>query len=198
MSTQEVPMRRKSLLPTVLVTLVLWAALLFSLGIVTRAYPQSGGFITNGRTETNPNGRYVTMYNATGVEILDGTLVMVDTVAATTGPQIPLGKGFKTWTGASTDRVDLVIGILIGDCPGYDQGRVLVEGFHNNALMDATGLTGLTRLRPSLTTAGALTSWALADSVNSYKPRVGIFQRYKDGTTLRGYVRVNFPGPGSK
>lgn len=155
------------------------------------ACAQAGGYIQSGRTETSTFGRYVTMWNATGTEILDGTLVMVDTLAATTGPQIPLGKGFKTWN-ATPGQTYRVVGILIGNCPSYDKCRVLVDGGHPNALMDATALTGWARLRPSLSTAGALGAWADADSANSYKVMVGRFLRYKDGTSLRGYVDVDF------
>lgn len=170
-----------------LALLAIWAALFFGLSAIANA--QAGGYIANGRTETSPFGRYVTMWNATGTEILDGTLVMVDTVAAASGPQIPLGKGFKTWTPGTTPAPYLIAGILVGNCPGYDQGRVLVEGFHNNALMDASAITGLSRLRPSLTTVGALALYtAASDSVNSSKPIVGVFQRYANTTSLRGYV----------
>lgn len=176
-----------------LFAVLLFWALVFS---CSRAHAQGGGYVSNGRQETTPAGRYVSMWNATGTEIADGTVVMVDTVAAVTGPQIPLGKGFKTWTGASTANVYLIAGVLIGNCPSYSQGRVMVEGFHNNVLMDASAITAFARLRPSLTTAGALALYtATADSVNSIKPIVGVFQRYKDGTSLRGYVWVKF-GPG--
>ncbi len=173
-----------------LIAFALWAIICFT--YVSCAHAQAGGWINSGRTETDAQGRYATMWNATGVTITDGTLVMVDTVAATSGPQIPMGKGFKTWSGdaASSYRV---AGILIGDTPGYDKGRVLIEGFHPNALMAATGLAGWTRLTPSLTVAGALDAYADADTANAYKKMVGSFQRYAPpGNTLRGYVWVKF------
>lgn len=183
-------MSRLQIERSIFIVAVLAAVVLFL--TCGKAHAQGGGYIRSGVQETTPDGRYIDMWNATGTEILDGTVVMVDTVAAITGPQIPLGKGFKTWTGASTANVYLVAGILIGNCPSYSKGRILVEGFHNNCLMDATGITGFTRLRPSLSTAGALTSWQASDSLNAIKPIVGVFARYKDGTSLRAYLWVKF------
>lgn len=158
-----------------------------------KAHAQYGGFIQSGRSESTPDARFKRMWNATGAEILDGTVVMVDTVAAGTVTQIPLGKGFKTWDGSVTNFYRIV-GITVGNIPSYQQGRILVEGTHNNCLMAATGYTGWTRLRPSLTVAGSLASVANTDSTNQYGKTVGLFQRYKDTTTLRGYVYVNFSG----
>lgn len=185
-----------------LAAVILWLVIIFVMG-VGKAHAQGGGFVRGGAQETIPDGRFVEMWNATGTEIADGTVVMVDTVAAITGPQFPIGKGFKTWTATvgtrwDNSKVGLIVGILIGNCPSYSKGRILVEGFHNNALMDATAITGFTYLRPSLTTAGALTSYQASDSTNSVKPVVGVFQRYKDGTSLRGYVWVKFTQPFNK
>jgi hypothetical protein len=161
--------------------------------LTPRARAQSGGWISSGRQETTVDARYKRMYNATGIEIADGTVVMIDTVAATVGPQIPLGKGFRTWSGA-TSSFFKIVGLTVGAVPSYSPGRILVEGLHNNALMDASGITGFTRVRPSLTTAGALGSYALTDSTNQYAKAVGVFQRYINGTTLRAQVYVNFSG----
>lgn len=157
------------------------------------AHAQYGGFIQSGRSESTPDARFKRMWNATGSEILDGTVVMVDTVAAGTVTQIPLGKGFKTWDG-TTGNFYRIVGLTVGNIPSYQQGRILVEGTHNNCLMAATGYTGWTRLRPSLTVAGALASVAAADSTNQYAKTVGLFQRYANTTSLRGYVYVNFSG----
>lgn len=184
--------RTRDRLSVVVLAVLLWVliALVFS---PPKAHAQGGGYMNNGRQETTVSGRYVSMWNATGTEIADGTVVMVDTVAATSGPQIPMGKGFKTWTAGTTPDAGRVVGIVVGNCPSNSQGRVMVEGFHNNCLMDATAITGFAKLRPSLSTAGALGLWATTDSLNSQKPIVGYFQRYKDGVTLRGFVWVKFP-----
>lgn len=176
---------------------LLWAVAILMLN-ASMSHAQKGGWVESGRSESTPDARYKRMWNATGSTIADGTLVMVDTVAAGTTAQIALGKGFRTWdalaVGAATSNVYRIVGLTVGDIPSYSPGKILVEGTHNNALMDATAITGMTRLRPSLTTAGALASWAITDSTNLQKKAVGIFQRYATTSTLRGYVYVNFSG----
>lgn len=157
-----------------------------------KAFPQSGGFISSGRQDTTPDARFKYLWNATGAEIADGTLVMIDTVAAGVGPQIPLGKGFRTWD-ADVSHFYRIVGITVNNTPGFSKGKVLVEGLHNNALMDSTGCTGLSLIRVSKKTAGCLHVYiANPDSLNTVKKAVGVFQRYVSGTSLRAQVYVNF------
>lgn len=160
------------------------------------AHAQGGGFVWSERSSSQPHGRYVVMWNATGSEIADGVLVQVDTTGTTVQPQIPLGKGFKTWT-ANPDDFYKIVGVTMGNVPGYSQGRIMVEGFHNHVLMDSTGTAGFSRVRPSLKTAGALHVYtANPDSLNAAKKACGIFERYVSTSVLYGYVyvRMNWLG----
>ena len=131
------------------------------------------------------------MYNASSSEILEGTLVMADTVASGSGPQIPLGKGFIAWDHGDTTAYRL-IGITVKDTPSHEAGYVLFYGYHNNILMDATGLLGMAKLRPSSTTTGAVGAYSPPDSANHNRPVIGLFARYRNTTSLRGQAFINF------
>ena len=182
----------------VVLSLVAWAVVLaglfFAVSVFStqKAHAQGGGFVSSGRNDSNPHGRYLGMWNSTGVTITDGTLVMIDTLQATTNAQIPMGKAFKTWDGTEANAYRLV-GVTLGDVPGNSWGRIMVEGFHRNVLMAATGVAGFAKIRPSFTVAGAAAGWAAADSISSAREPIGIFQRYKDGSTLRGYCWIKMP-----
>jgi len=174
------------------VTAILWILMACLLTLTSHA--QGGGFIWSERSSSQPAGQYAVMWNASGTTIADGTVVMSDTTSATVQPQIPLGKGFVVYVAGTNPvlSVHRIIGITLGDVPGYSQGRILTYGWHNHALLDATAITGMTFLRPSLSTSGALGAWAATDSVNNVKPIVGQFQRYATTTSLYGYVKVDF------
>lgn len=172
----------------ILVSIALWCVLLAPF-----AHAQSGGFVWSERSSSQPHGEFIDLWNATGSEILAGKVVMSDTTSATVQPQIPLGKGFRTWD-ANVANVKRVIGVLMENCPGYSKRRILVYGWTNYVLLDATAITAMTYLRPSITTAGALGAWAAADSANTAKPAVGQFQRYESTVSLYGYAKVDFRG----
>lgn len=178
------------------VTAILWIlmACLFTL----TSHAQGGGFIWSERSSSQPAGQYAVMWNASGTTIADGTVVMSDTTSATVQPQIPLGKGFVVYVAGTDPRttVKRIIGVTLGDVPGYSQGRILIYGWHNHVLLAATGYTGMTFLRPSYAVSGALTSWAVADSANMSSVVVGQFQRYATTTSLYGYCKVDFRAVG--
>lgn len=175
--------------------LLLWFCMYFVFTVP--AHAQGGGFIWSERSSSTPAGMYTVAWNATGSTILDGTVVMSDTTSATVQPQIPLGKGFRTFIAGSDPRLTVprIIGVTLGNVPGYSQGRILVYGWHNHVLMAATGYTGMMYLRPSLSVSGALASWINADSTNAIKPVCGQFQRYATTTSLYGYCKVDFRHP---
>lgn len=159
--------------------------------LASRAHAQSGGFVWSERSSSQPHGMYMDLWNATGSEILAGKVVMSDTTGATVQPQIPLGKGFKTWD-CNVSNVKRIVGVLMENAPGYSKRRVLVYGWTNYVQLDATAISAYAYLRPSLTTAGALGAYAAGDSANMAKPVVGQFQRYESTTSLYGYVKVDF------
>lgn len=168
----------------------LWLAIL--LLVVGAASAQTGGFVFSERESGQPHGLYVRAWNTTGVAIAAGTVVMADTLATGSVPQIAIGKGFKTWSGATTDRYK-VMGVLIDPAPpGYSWARVMVKGFVPNAKV-MSGITGGSYLRPSLTAAGRLAAMAAnEDSLNRYKQPIGIFQRYARTDSAVAYVWVDF------
>ncbi len=169
---------------------LLWACV----GFVVQSHAQAGGFVWSERSSSQPHGEYIEMWNATGTEILAGTVVMSDTTGLTVQPQIPLGKGFRTFSAGSDPRLTVprIIGILMDNCPGFSKRRIQIYGWTNYVKMAATGYAGMTYLRPSLTVDGALASWAITDSTNAMKPIVGQFQRYESGTSLYGYAKIDF------
>lgn len=155
------------------------------------AHAQPGsGVVWSERSSSMPHGGYAWLYNVTGSTILAGTVVMSDTVGSTVQPQIPLGKGFRTWD-ANPANVRRIVGLLTNDCPGYSGSRVLVWGWTNHVLC-ASGISALSYLRPSFSTAGALQAFAETDSTNKAKPIVGQFQRYESTTSSYGYAKVDF------
>ena len=94
-----------------------------------------------------------------------------------------------------------VLGVLMGNVPGYQPGRILVLGFHPWVKVDATAIPAKALLRPSLvsTTNGAMAQYAGSDTTTSAaaqlrKPIIGIFQRYANADSLRAYVWVNTTG----
>lgn len=172
--------------------------------VADKAHAQIGGEVYSERTSTRPHGHYIIGWNTTGNTITDGTLVMADTSGATATPQIAMGKGFKTWTHVTTfGHAQRVLGVLMGNTPGYSQGRILVLGFHPWVKVDATSITAFSLMRPSLvsTTNGAMAAMTAADTTTittpgaaMRRPIVGIFQRYANVDSLRGYVWVNTLG----
>jgi hypothetical protein len=178
-----------------LLAAVLWALVVFGLAtLVTSCSAQTGGWVFSERGSARPHGMYIVGWNTTGSQIADGTIVMADTSGASTVPQIALGKGFKTWNATAT-QVDRILGVLLGNVPGYAQGRIMVKGFHPAVKLDKTGITALSILKPSLTHAGRLTNWALAETTEAgswWKPRVGNFQRYAYVDSLVGYCEFDF------
>lgn len=173
-----------------LVAIPLWVVILL-VTQVGKSHAQTGGFIWSERGSSQPHGEYVYMWNATGTQINAGTVVMSDSTSSTVSPQVPLGKGFRTWNHTPSE-VRRLIGVLVNDVPGYMPGKVLVYGWTNYVLTDLTAMTGGTYLRASFTTDGALTAYVNADSANSWKPVVGQFARYASGTTLYGYAKIDF------
>lgn len=182
--------RRDRVLVVTFVLLFWTLFVAFAIGV---AWSQpSGGYFSSGGQESSTWGRYKRMWNASGAEIAEGTVVMIDTVTAGVGPQIPPGKGFTTWDG-SMSHVYRVVGITVGNIANYDQGYILVEGYHNAALVEATGYSGFDKLYPSLTTAGKLAKFTSAtDSLDNHRPVVGMFHRYNSTSSLTSKVYVNF------
>jgi hypothetical protein len=181
--------------------LAVWAAVCVLLIFVcaSMAHAQIGGEVFSERSSSRPHGKYIVGYNATGTEIQDGTLVMADTTGSTSQPQIALGKGFKTWTHVTTfGHAQRVLGVLMGNVPGYSQGRILVLGFHPWVKVDASAITAFSLMRPSTSTAtnGAMGQFAASDTTAAglRKPVIGIFQRYANPDSLRAYVWVNTTG----
>ena len=181
-----------------LFALISWVAIFSAVAAVfAPAHAQIGGVVFSERSSSRPHGYYLIGWNTTGTEIKDGTLVMADTTGATSQPQVAIGKGFKTWTHSTTSgEASRILGVLMGNCPGYSAGRILVIGFHPWVKVDATGIAAMSKMRPSLITAtnGAMAAWSAADSTNSNKPRIGVFQRYANEDSLRAYVWVNTLG----
>lgn len=163
--------------------------------IAGNAHAQTGGFVFSPRESSEPHGEYFIGWNTTGSTIYDGTLVMADTSGATSTPQVAIGKGFKTWDGVPANA-RRILGVLMGNCPGRSQGRIMCRGFHNNVKMAATAYTGFTVLKPSVTVVGAMVAVAASESttVAYYKKPIGIFQRYTSPDSLRGYVWVDCGG----
>lgn len=182
--------------------LVLWVLLSMSCLCVGLGHAQIGGEVYSERSSSRPHGKYIVVYNATGTEIEDGTLLMADTTGATSQPQVVVGKGVKPWTHVTTfGHAQRVIGVLLGNMPGYKQGRALVLGFHPWVKVDATGIAAFSLMKPSTlsTTNGAMGAFAASDTTTSAaamlrKPIIGIFQRYANPDSLRGYVWVNTVG----
>lgn len=174
-----------------------WIVLCLLIALVfTSAHAQSSNMVWSERSSSAPYGIVYPMWNASGSTIADGTIVMTDTTGTTVQPQIVYGKGFTTFDG-NTDNVKRIVGVLLGDCPGYSYGRVMIRGFHNHLVMAATGVAAGSYLEPSLTTSGAFSVWALGDTVNSFKPVVARFQRYTTTTALYGWGYVDFMGVSS-
>ena len=171
-----------------------FALLILALSFIAEpAHAQIGGEMYSARDVARPHGRFIVAWNATGSTINDGTLVMADTTGATSQPQVAIGKGFKTWDGVPANA-RRILGVLVGNTPGYAQGRILVDGFHPWVKMDATAITGWTVLRPSFTTIGAMAAWVAADSAATNRFPTGSFQRYANTDSLRGYVMVKMDG----
>jgi len=182
--------------------LLIFSVLCYAGLFISLAHAQIGGEVYSERSSARPHGKYIVGYNTTGSTIYDGTLVMADTSGATIQPQVAIGKGFKTWTHVTTfGHAQRVLGVLMGNCVGYAQGRILVLGFHPWVKVDATAMTGFTLMKPSTlsTTNGAMGAFAASDTTTSAaamlrKPIIGIFQRYANDDSLRAYVWVNTTG----
>lgn len=174
-----------------------WLAVCFLVAAVLlqtrKAHAQpAGGVVWSERSSAQPQGEFQWLYNVTGSTILAGTVVMADTIGTTVQPQIPLGKGIRTWD-HNPNNVRRVVGVTLNDCPGYSGTRVLVAGWTNHVLMAATGVAAMTYLRPSFSVDGALAAYSSAsDSANTAKRIVGQFQRYESATSLYGYAKVDF------
>lgn len=178
-------------------------SILVSCLVADRAEAQQiGGFVYSERNSSRPHGFFIWCVNTTGTTIPDGILVMADTTGTTDQPQVMLGKGVKPWNHAQSGlSAKTVVGVTIGAMQGYQWGRVLVLGTHPWVKVDATGISAMSLLRPSMlpTTSGAMASFAAADTAYASRPVIGIFQRYaKDPSTgadsLRAYVWVNTTG----
>ena len=172
--------------------------------IPSTAHAQIGGEVFSERSSVRPHGRYITGWNTTGTMIPDGTLVMADTAGVTSQPQVAIGKGFKTWSHSTTfGYAQTILGVLMGNCEGYSMGRIMVQGLHPWVKVDATAIPAKSLLRPSLisTTNGAMAAFPAADTTtittagsNMRRPIIGIFQRYANTDSLRGYVYINMGG----
>lgn len=153
---------------------------------------QLGGWVFSQRGSARAHGEYITGWNTTGTEIKDGTVVMADTSGVGTVPGVAVGKGFKGYDGSSLNTLR-ILGVLMGDCPGFQQCRILTKGFYPAVKLDKTGITGNSFLKPSLTHAGRLTNWAVSESTYKFYTRpCGIFQRYAYTDSLVGYAWIDF------
>lgn len=179
---------------TLAILLYVFALLVVATVISSSAHAQIGGQLFSERSSSSVHGLFRVAFNTTGTEIPDGTLVMSDTAGVTVRSQVAIGKGIKTWS-ANTGDVFKVMGILIGNCPGQSQCKVLIEGFTPTAKVDATGLVGFSILRPSFTHPGRLHSWVAADSASTItRPRIAMFQRYAFPDSLIGFVEIKMSG----
>lgn len=169
---------------------LLWGVIFFAFCRV--AHAQTGGFVFSERESGQPHGLYQRGWNTTAVEIPAGTLVQADTAGSGTVPQIVMGKGFKTWTGATAD-FNKIMGVLIDPSPaGHGWARVMVKGFLPNAKVMGSPAAG-GYLRPSFTAVGRMTAWALADSEAFYTSKwCAVFQRYARTDSAIAYVWVDF------
>lgn len=171
----------------------IWGIILLACITVIDAQAQTGGYVYSQRGSTQPHGEYIVGWNATGATIYDGTVVMADTMTASASvPQVVIGKGFRTWDG-NVNNIKRVLGVLLGTCPGNSQARIMVRGFHNNVKVDSTAYIAYMELRPSLTNAGSLARWTVADSSRAaLRPWVGTFQRYASIDSLRAWAWIDF------
>lgn len=183
--------RKRSFGWTILAAAMLWAAI--ALMLVGAAHAQVGYYVFSERELGQPHGYVVRGWNTSAFAIDAGTLVMADTSATGSVPQVAIGKGFKTWSGSTADYPK-IIGILMEPAPaGRQWARIMVKGFLPNAKV-MSGISAGSYLRPSLTAAGRLAAWTANDSTNQYRRKFcGVFQRYADTDTSIAYVWVDFP-----
>lgn len=175
--------------------LILGLAIFWAIVLTVAARAQSTGNVRSARQESTPSAVYLDMYNASSGDLAQGTIVMIDTVAAVVGHQTSFGKGFVVWDG-NPANMWRVCGVLIDDAGSYEYGRVLARGTYNYALIDSGGHSALTRLRPSFVTAGAFGRYMPGDSatVNKAVIPVGALQRYLNTTSVRAFIWVDFLG----
>lgn len=174
----------------ILSPILLWSAII--LLIAGAAHAQTGWFVFSERESGQPHGLYLRGWNTTGIEIAAGTVVMADSVASVTVPQIALGKGFKTWSGDTGDFGKLM-GVLIDNCPGNSSARIMVKGFLPNVKVMG-GISAGSYLRPSFTAVGRLAAWTANDSTNQYRRKqVGQMQRYARTDSAIAWSWIDFP-----
>lgn len=132
----------------------------------------------------------VAAYSDTAGVIPDGTVVISDTTST-----FPTFKrfGVSPWAGTAITR-PRILGIALGNIPARasgQAGRVLIMGYHGNAKMAASGLTGNLLLKTGIGVNGSLNT--VADSLTG---AVGIFIGGTSSATAanyRGRVFINQP-----
>lgn len=103
---------------------------------------------------------YVSVWNTTDSTITDGSVVVVDTTS------IIKRIGVRNYLPASQNHTR-VLGLAYGNIPKSSTGqpgRVMITGYHPNALIGASGVTAFQTLKYSLSINGSL---AAADTVSS-------------------------------
>lgn len=148
---------------------------------VTDAEAQ-GGSPTYARVVTNSVGTVlVAAFSDTAGVIPDGTVVIADTSASSGGVK---RFGVSPWAGTAITRAR-ILGIAMGNIPRMSSGsagRVLIMGYHANAKMGASGLTGNLNLKTAVGVNGALTT-----VVDSLSGSCGIFLGGTSTSTAANY-----------
>lgn len=132
----------------------------------------------------------VAAYSDTAGVIPDGTVVISDTTS--TFPTLRR-FGVSPWAGTAITRAR-ILGVALGDIPARasgQAGRVLIMGYHGNAKMGASGLTGNLLIRTCAGVNGSLTT-----VIDSLSGSVGLFIGGASNATAanyRGRVFINQP-----
>lgn len=123
----------------------------------------------------------VAAFSDTAGVIPDGTVVISDTTSSVPGLK---RFGVSPWAGTAITRAR-ILGIAMGNIPTRSSGtagRVLIMGYHANAKMGASGLTGNLNVKTAVGVNGALTT-----VVDSLSGSCGIFLGGASNATAANY-----------
>lgn len=148
------------------------------------------GFITYNKSATSSAGMVIPVFNAIDSTIVDGTVVSIDTTAAS-------GTNLKRivvrpYAGTAITRprcIGLARGPIARSSRG-GQGNVLIWGYHANAKMAASTLTANSGLKV------AVVHGALTTSADSLSGQIGVFIGHNSNSTAanaRGKVFITAP-----
>lgn len=123
----------------------------------------------------------VAAFSDTAGVIPDGTVVIADTTSSVPGLK---RFGVSPWAGTAITRAR-ILGIALGNIPTRSSGsagRVLIMGYHANAKMGASGLTGNLNVKTAIGVNGALNT-----VVDSLSGSCGIFLGGASNATAANY-----------